>query len=125
MTEHMCQHNPMLYTTFWPCQRFVPKVTVGNFKPKPISALFTKSYTFHHFSSLSHRRPSVQAIGVIFEPANFHPVQQESYTIHHFSSLLDDVVPQTKPNFRPRSPYDAWRMPSIFDIVIRKMVGCP
>src|SRR6266702_2263374 len=99
MTEHMCQHNPMLYTTFWPCLRFVPKVTVGDFKPKPISALFTKSYTFHHFSSLSHRRPSVQAIGVIFEPkpisTPFNKNPTQFITFHHFwmtSSLKPNPI---------------------------------
>src|SRR6266571_9561340 len=117
MTEHMCQHNPMLYTTFWPLPAFRAQSNRGEFQTK---ANFRSLHQILHFSSLfitiasspfcsGHRRH-------IRTKANFHPVQQESYTIHHFSSLLDDVVPQIKPNFHPRSPYDAWSMPSIFDI---------
>src|SRR6266436_3136715 len=85
MTEHMCQHNSTLYTTFGPLPPFRSKVTGGNFKPKPISALFTNSYTFHHFSSLSSRRPAVQAIGVIFKP---NPISTPFNKILHNSSLF-------------------------------------
>src|SRR6266478_4418745 len=109
MTEHMCQHNSTLYTTFGPLPPLRSKVTGGNFKPKPISALFTKSYTFHHFSSLSHRRPSVQAIGVIFEPkpisTPFNKNPTQFITFHHFwmaSSLKPNPISAPAAPVAPR-----------------------
>src|SRR5260370_18948895 len=94
----------MLYTTFWPLPAFRAQSNRGEFQTKAsfrslhqilhISSLFIN---FHH---LSHRRPSVQAIGVIFEPKpistpiNKNPTQFIAF--HHFwmtSSLNPTPVP--------------------------------
>jgi len=118
MTEHMCQLNPMRYYNLRPLPAFRAQSNRKEFQTKANFRSVQQNPT--HF--------------ITIESSSQEPISTPFNKILHNSSLFITFgwhrtfcSSQGRQNSNqtqcpPQPPHDAWRMPSIFDIVIRKML---